>query len=122
MTPQDHDHSPLAPGDEPTARIVLRDREAVTVCVSGQIDNVTAPALRSCLARCLSEGFTLITVDMRSLEFIDFAGIRPLVWTDQRLRSRRGRLVLQSPPSWAQEVLAVSGLTPFLSVDTQPPL
>jgi anti-anti-sigma factor len=84
-------------------------------------DSATAPALRTCLAGCLSEGFTDINVDMTDLEFIDSAGVRPLVWTGQQLRGRAGRLVVQNPPSWAQDLLAITGLTPFLPLDSGPP-
>jgi anti-anti-sigma factor len=103
--------------ENPAASVVRRDGESATVRVCGEIDQETAQALRSCLARCLLDGCTIITVDLAALEFIDSIGLRPLVWARQQLRNRSGQLIVQNAPSWTREIFVVGGLMPFHSLD-----
>ena len=103
------------------ARIISNTELMATVEASGEIDTATSPLLRSCLAECLYHGCTEITVDMSHLEFIDSSGIQVLVWTLKELRANDGRLIIRNPPSMAQRVLAISGITPYLTLtDVRP--
>jgi anti-sigma B factor antagonist len=99
-------------------RTVRRDAEAVTVEVSGEIDIASAPALSSCLNDCLSEGCIEMTLDMTQLTFIDSNGLEVLVRIIKQLRADGGRLIICNPPPIAQEVLGITGLTPYLEVVT----
>jgi anti-sigma B factor antagonist len=98
------------------ATIVAREGDSVTVRVTGEIDMATTPALRSCLADCLSEGVTHVTMDMTEMEFIDSSGLGVLVWALKELRARDGELVIKDPPSIARKILGVSGLSPYLDI------
>jgi anti-sigma B factor antagonist len=98
------------------ATIVAREGDSVTVQVTGEIDMATTPALRACLAECLAEGFTRVTMDMTEMEFIDSSGLGVLVWALKELRAREGELVIKNPPSIAQKILGVSGLSPYLDI------
>ena len=101
-----------------TPKVVRRDAGAVTVELAGDLDIVSAPALSSCLNDCLSEGCIEMTLDMTRLTFIDSSGLRVLVGVIKQLRSNGGRLILRNPPPIAQQVLGVTGLTPYLEVMT----
>jgi anti-anti-sigma factor len=103
------------------ATIVARDGNSVTVRVAGEIDMATTPALRSCLAECLAEGFTQVTMDMTEMEFIDSSGLGVLVWALKELRSRGGELIIKNPPSIAKKILGVSGLSPYLEIVSSDP-
>ncbi len=103
------------------ATIVAREGESVTVKVTGEIDMATTPALRSCLAECLAEGFSHVTMDMSEMEFIDSSGLGVLVWALKELRARDGELIIKDPPSIARKILGVSGLTPYLEIVTGEP-
>ncbi len=98
------------------ARIVSLGERTATVLALGEIDTSTSPLLRSRLAECLHEGCTEITVDMSHLEFIDSSGIQVLVWLLRKLRALDGQLIIRNPPTMAEKVLAISGLTPYLNI------
>jgi anti-sigma B factor antagonist len=102
-------------GTEP-ARIVFQNEKTATVQVQGEIDMTTSPLLRSRVAECLGQGCTEVTLDMSHLDFIDSSGIQVLVWLLKELRARDGRLIIRNPPTMAEKVLAISGLTPYLSI------
>lgn len=96
------------------ARIISINERTATVQASGEIDTATSQSLRSCLTNCLRQGCSEITVDMSDLEFIDSSGIQVLVWTLKEIRALEGQLIIQNPPSMAEKVLAISGITPYL--------
>ncbi len=103
-------------GSTETARIVYQDGKTATVHVQGEIDMTTSPLLRSCVAECLGQGCTEVTLDMSHLDFIDSSGIQVLVWLLKELRALDGQLVILNPPTMAERVLGISGLTPYLSI------
>ena len=101
-----------------TPKVVRRDAGAVTVELAGDLDIVSPPALSSCLNDCLSEGCIEMTLDMTRLTFIDSSGLRVLIGVIKQLRPNGGRLIVRNPPPIAQQVLGVTGLTPYLEVVT----
>jgi anti-sigma B factor antagonist len=105
----------------PPATIVGRHGESATLRVAGEIDMTTTPALRGCLTDCLAEGFTHVTLDMTDMEFIDSSGLGVLVWALKELRARDGDLTILNPPSIAQKILGVSGLSPYLEIVSDTP-
>ena len=58
-----------------------------------------------------------MTLDMTQLTFIDSSGLGVLVRVVKQLRADGGRLI-SNPPPIAQEVLGITGLTPYLEVVT----
>jgi anti-anti-sigma factor len=53
-------------------------RYVLIICLSGEIDIATAPALSAALTTAASGDWRLIAVDCTALRFIDVAGTRPL--------------------------------------------
>jgi anti-sigma B factor antagonist len=102
--------------DRAIAQVRRRDGTAMTVDVAGEIDLASAPALRSCLNECLSEGCTYLTLDMTELTFIDSSGLQVLVRVINHLRDNDGRMTLRNPPAIAQKILGITGLTPYLDI------
>jgi anti-anti-sigma factor len=98
------------------ARIVFWHENEATVQAIGEIDTSTSPLLGACLAECIHRGCTRVTIDMSQLEFIDSSGIQVLVWLLKELRALDGELVISNPPGMAEKVLAISGLTPYLTM------
>lgn len=106
----------MTASDELRTQIVQVEGNRATVHTAGEIDITSAPILRSALTQCLAEGCTELTVDMTDLEFIDSSGLGVLVWALKQLRTRDGRLVIRNPPSIAQKILGISGLSPYLDI------
>jgi anti-sigma B factor antagonist len=75
------------------------------VRISGELDLWTAPQLRDALLPLLSSDGDLV-VDLAAVDFIDGAGLRPLLLAARRLEGR-GRVVLRSPSSSVSRVLSL---------------
>lgn len=72
------------------------DRDGLAVvAVNGELDCATAPELAEALAP-LAEPGKVVLVDLRDTDFVDCAGIAPLVAAAQRQREMGGRLILDS--------------------------
>ena len=75
--------------------------DAAVVRASGELDLSTAPALERAIGGPLGEpGIRTITLDLRSLRFIDSTGLRIVLATDGALRADGRRLrLIKGPPS-----------------------
>lgn len=86
------------------------------VTAVGELDLVSAPALRSVLhdpASCSQDGLVL---DLAALGFIDVTGLRVLDEARQRTRARSARLVLAvGQTAFVGRVLTISGLWPLFT-------
>src|SRR5437879_6230877 len=52
---------------------------ATVVCVTGEVDSKTAPALREAVDAAIDGGTGLVVVDMTAVGFIDSAGLAALI-------------------------------------------
>jgi anti-sigma B factor antagonist len=84
------------------------------VAVSGELDLAPAPALREHLDAALAAGVRGIVIDLTAVTFIDSIALAAVANARQRL-GRRGRLALAvGPESYANLILAASGLNTVL--------
>ncbi len=95
--------------------------EGVTLSLTGELDMRTATELSECLARCLADGASDLTVDLRGLAFMDSSGLRLLIELYDRSREEGWRLRLVRPEAQAAAlVIRVSGADqalPFINRD-----
>ncbi len=77
----------------------------------GELDMSTAPQLREQLLRVVSDGATLVTVDLSELAFVDSTGLSVLITGLKRLREKGGDMALRSPSPGTRRVLEITGLT-----------
>ena len=77
----------------------------------GELDMSTAPQLRDELLRLVSDGATMVTVDLSQLAFVDSTGLSVLITGLKRLRQQGGDLALRSPTPGTLRVLEITGLT-----------
>jgi anti-anti-sigma factor len=75
--------------------------DAAVVRASGELDLSTAPALERAIGGPLGDpAIRSITLDLRSLRFIDSTGLRIVLRTDGALRADERRLqLIKGPPS-----------------------
>jgi anti-anti-sigma factor len=92
------------------ARVLTRSDDEAVVAVAGEIDISTAPTLRACLTRCVSDGCTDITLDASEMTFMDCSGLSVLASISGQLQSRGGRLAMRNLPPMAVKLLSVSRL------------
>ena len=86
----------------------------ITYCVSGRLDTNTAPVLNADLTESL-DGMTELVLDLKDLEYISSAGVRVLL-SAYKTMSKRGGMVLKNLPDMVREVLSVTGLLDFFTI------
>ncbi|GAA3570132.1 STAS domain-containing protein [Nonomuraea rosea] len=89
---------------------VERGDSVALVRVDGDLDKLTAPLLKDCLARLFAEGRVQVVIDTAELEFCDSSGLWVLVEHQRRITEHAGSLRLVGVHGVLQRVLDVTGL------------
>ena len=87
----------------------------ITYSVSGRLDTNTAPMLNADLTESL-EGMTELVLDLKDLEYISSAGVRVLL-SAYKIMSKRSGMILRNLPDMVREVLSVTGLLDFFTIE-----
>jgi anti-anti-sigma factor len=82
---------------------------ATTLTVRGEIDMATVDSLERARDRAVSDGLSLLVIDLREVAFVDSTGLRFLLQTN-RLSQRAGwELQVRRPAKGAMKVFTVTG-------------
>ncbi len=81
-----------------------------TVSVYGELDQGTAPELRSTLADSVGDGDVAILVDLSDCDFIDSTGLSLLVEAKRRLSDERRRFAVCCPDADVRRLLELTGI------------
>lgn len=76
---------------------------------TGRLDRLTSEDLQNELLRRISDGDTVIVLDLKDLEYISSAGLRVLLLAGKELKARNGRLALCALKGNVREVFEISG-------------
>ena len=87
----------------------------ISYYVSGRLDTNTAPVLNNDLTESL-EGMTELVLDLKDLEYISSAGVRVLL-SAYKIMSKRSGMILRNLPDMVREVLSVTGLLDFFTIE-----
>lgn len=90
---------------------------AVVLTVRGELDLVSAPALRGKLHDATAGSPGEVVVDLERLDFLDSTGISVLVDALKRAEDAGGRMRLRSPTPAVRRVLEVTGLLGLFGLD-----
>jgi anti-sigma B factor antagonist len=93
----------------------VSDPPSATVVLGGEIDIVTAPAIRRVLMAAIGGGDVHVAVDMSGVTFLGAAGIGVLVAAANRAREAGGSLSLLAPSPrvrWLLDVLRLEAVLP----------
>ncbi|WP_055524795.1 STAS domain-containing protein [Streptomyces graminilatus] len=77
----------------------------------GEIDILTVPALSAQLDTLTADHSPDLVLDLRTVSFIDCAGLGLLCRARNRARARHGRLRLVTDSTWLLRLLRCTGLT-----------
>ena len=83
--------------------------------LEGRLDTITAPELEKELTESL-KGVSELTLDFADLEYISSSGLRVLL-AAQKIMSGQGRMKLVHVNDTAMEILDVTGLSEFLTIE-----
>jgi anti-sigma B factor antagonist len=82
-------------------------RPSVTVCVSGEVDMLTAPKLLECLLAAIEDKPRELVIDMTEVAFMDSSGISALIQARNRL-PKTSDIVLRGVHSNIRSVLEIT--------------
>ena len=88
----------------------------VIVTLGGELDIVSAPALREQLLSLLRPGASQLVIDLSAVRYADASGLAVLVGSQRRAVLLGGGLRLAAPQPEVVRVLAVTGLNRHLDV------
>jgi anti-sigma B factor antagonist len=87
-----------------------------TVRVTGELDQSTAPELRTALAVPLGEAAGDVLVDLGACDFIDSTGLSLLVETKRQLAEDARRFAVCSPDADVRRLLELTGIDKAVSL------
>lgn len=93
----------------------VSEGSALTVCLSGRLDAVTALELDKNLKAELSNVSNL-TIDLADLEYIASAGLRILLKIQKRM-DKQGSMKIRNIRDNVREVLDMTGFSNFLTIE-----
>jgi anti-anti-sigma factor len=99
-------------------KTTVHDGLAVVVVV-GELDLATAPRLSEALAEMAEPG-RVILVDLSDTEFMDCAGLAPLVAACEHQRELGGDLFLEAPSGAVSRVIECTQVDKFVTVVSDP--
>jgi anti-anti-sigma factor len=109
-------HPATADGGAISATVVAGRDGAVIVTLSGELDIVSAPAVRERLLSLLGPDASRLVVDMSAVRYADASGLAALVSTQRRAVLLGGTLRLAGLRPEVARVLTVTGLSRHLRV------
>ncbi len=87
----------------------------LTYTVSGRLDTNTSPQLNDDISVSLGDVKELV-MDIKDLEYISSAGVRVLL-SAYKVMKKQGSMVLRNVPDVVRNVLSVTGLLDFFTIE-----
>ena len=88
--------------------------DALTVCLVGRLDTVTAPELEASLKESVEDAKTL-TLDLEKLEYMSSAGLRVLL-SAQKQMAKKGGMTVTNVNETIMEIFEVTGFSDILTI------
>ena len=88
--------------------------DTLDITLKGRLDTVTSPQLEEELTDLIPQ-YNNVNFDFKDLDYISSAGLRVLISTHKKIRSR-GKLVVKNVSSIVYEIFEVTGLTEVIDV------
>lgn len=86
------------------------------VLVEGRLDAVTSPDFEKRLAEWIEKGETVLLFNLDSLEYISSAGLRGILSTAKRLKTKSGRMLFFGLQGPVRDVFRISGFDSIFQV------
>ena len=92
------------------------DGKDLTVEVEDRVDTITSQELEKELNKEL-DNITSLTLDFTKLEYISSAGLRVLIATQKKLKSKDVPLVIKNINETVNEIFGMSGFDKILTIE-----
>jgi anti-sigma B factor antagonist len=90
--------------------------EGTLVCLAGELDAYTGPAVREALADAVAAGCRFVVLDLAAVEYIDSVGLGIIVGAAKRAMEAEGNLAVVAPRPNVLRVFEISGTRELLNV------
>ncbi len=107
---------PTIPDDAGISIEVRSEPDRTVVALSGDVDAVAAPALRTTLADVIDRAPVTVRIDMAGVDFLDSVGISVLVASFNRAMDAGVGFELISVPPSSRRVLEITRLTDVFTI------
>lgn len=88
----------------------------LTIAIDGRLDTITAPQLEEELMNSVTDEVETLVFDFENVEYMSSAGIRVIMAAD-KVMSRQGEMKLVHVNEEILEILDMTGLTDFLTIE-----
>lgn len=96
---------------------VRSDDGVTTIALTGEIDLVAAPEVRTYVSGALAESPRRLVIDLSDVTFIDSTGVQALVVANQTTRLLKVDLVIVPGPPPVMRILELAGLENLLTFE-----
>lgn len=95
---------------------VEKTKDGLVVLVDGRLDAVTAPTFEKTLSEWIEKGEIVLLLNLSATEYISSAGLRGILSTAKRLKTKNGRMIFFGLQEPVREVFRVSGFDSIFQV------
>lgn len=93
----------------------INEQNIVTLVLEGRLDSSTAEELETAINGALSADTEKLIIDLHEVDYVSSAGLRVMVKAYKALDGKP--LVIQNPNEAVREVLNMSGLLKFFTIE-----
>jgi len=95
---------------------VKHEEKGTLVSVSGRMDAVTAPEFEKELNGLIDEGNVNFVIDLAELDYISSSGLRSVLATAKKLKTKSGQIYLAALQAVVKEVFEISGFSTIIPI------
>jgi anti-anti-sigma factor len=93
-----------------------QEKDATIVTVQGRVDGVTAPEFENYFSELISQGRCAFIVNFSALEYVSSAGLRSILATAKKLKTKEGSICFTGLKGTVDEVFKISGFYSIFKV------
>ncbi len=93
-----------------------KQKSAVIVSIKGRMDAVSAPEFEKRLEEWIDNGESKFVIDFCDLDYISSAGLRSILATAKKLKTKDGWIFLAELKEVVKEVFEISGFSSIIPI------
>ena len=95
---------------------IEKEGEVTVFSLEGRLDALTSPVLEGKLNEQIGQGRVKILLDFSRIDYLSSAGMRLLLSTTKKLKSKEGKLALASINDEVMEIIKMAGFERILHI------
>ena len=87
------------------------------ISLSGRLDTITSPQLEEEINSISLDKIEIIILDVKELEYISSAGLRPVLKVHKKMTAQGGQLKLINVNDMIMDIFDMTGMSDFLDIE-----